>query len=59
MARPMMKRWQIYRFHKGTLVQVGRVAAVNQPQAIQKASKLWSVYADRSKPNLGFVAKGS
>jgi hypothetical protein len=57
MARPQLKRWQIFRLHKGVLVQVGRVAAASYPQAIRKACQVWSVYVDKSKPNLGFTAR--
>jgi hypothetical protein len=57
MTRSQLKRWQIFRLHKGVTVQVGRVAAVNQPQAIQKASRVWSVYADKTKPGYGFTAR--
>ena len=57
MARPQLKRWQIFRVHKGALVQCGQVAAANHPQALRQASRKWSVYADKSKPGYGFTAR--
>ncbi len=57
MARPQLKRWQIFRLHKGVLVQCGQVAATNHPQALRLACRKWSVYADKSKPGFGFTAR--
>ena len=57
MSRPQLKRWQIYRMHKGSLVQCGQVSATNQPQALRKACEKWSVHVDRTKPGFGFVAR--
>lgn len=57
MARPQLKRWQIFRLHRGVVVQVGQVSATSHPQALRNASRKWSVYADKSKPGFGFTAR--
>lgn len=57
--RPQLKRWQVYRMHKGQLVQCGQVAAASHPHALRMARQKWSKFADASKPGFGFVVKPS